>query len=187
MIRGRKRKPGLRYPCGKLKREETEREAMATALSARQRHYGITVKQARDERLGSSLGRLNMQSLVSEPQYDAGTKFGRLHQAHHAIMGLPSPNPSSVTAIMIAAGLVAGVTTTEAEEDTIENLRKRYDAVTDALDQCDRDHRMARGRKPSLLVYRVVCADEDATLWPECDLGNLRVGLNCLARVFRCS
>ena len=86
---------------------------------------------------------------------------------------------------MIAAGLVAGVTTTEAAEDTIENLRKRFNVATDALDQCDRDHRMARGRKPSLLLYRVVCADEDTTLWPGCDLGNLRVALNALARIFR--
>ncbi len=185
MRTGRKRKPGLRYPCGKLKREETEREAMATALGARQRHYGVTTAQARDPRLGSSLGRLNLQALISDPQYDAGVKFAQLHQAHHAIIGLPAPNPRSVTAIMIAAGLVAGITTTEAPEDTIENLRKRFDAATDALDQCDRDHRMVRGRNPSLLLYRVVCADEDTTLWPECDLGNLRVALNALARIFR--
>jgi hypothetical protein len=185
MRAGRKRKPGLRYPCGKLKREETEREAMATALAARQRHYGVSAKQARDARLGSSLGRLNLQLLISDPQYDAGVKFAQLHQAHHAIVGLPAPNPKSVTAIMIAAGLVAGVTTTEAAEDTIENLRKRFNVATDALDQCDRDHRMARGRKPSLLLYRVVCTDEDTTLWPECDLGNLRVALNALARIFR--
>jgi hypothetical protein len=45
---------------------------------------------------------------------------------------------------------------------------------------------MARGRKPSLLLYRVSCVDEDTTLWPECDLGNLRVALNTLTRVFRC-
>ena len=86
---------------------------------------------------------------------------------------------------MIAAGLVAGVATTDAGEDTIDKLRKRFDAATDALDQCDRDHRMARGRKPSLLLYRVVCADEDTTLWPECDVGNLRVALNALVRIFR--
>ena len=29
MVRGRKRKPGKRYPCGKRMREETEREAIA--------------------------------------------------------------------------------------------------------------------------------------------------------------
>lgn len=186
MRAGRKRKPGLRYPCGKLKREETEREAMATALAARQRHYGVTAKQARDERLGSALGRLSFLQMISSQQYDAGVMFGKLYHAHHAIMGLPTPEPQSVTAIMIAAGLVEGVVTTDAPEETIENLRKRFKIVTNAVDQCDREHRMASGRKPSLVLYRVVCTDEDTTLWPESDFGNLRVALNALARVFRC-
>jgi hypothetical protein len=185
MIRGRKRKPGARYACGKLKREETEREAMATALSARSRHYGVTMRQERDERLGSSLGRLFFMHLISEPQYDAATRFSSLYRAHHAIIGLPTPEPRSITAIMIAAGFLGGVATTDPNEETVEKLRERYDAATNALDQCDRDHRMANGRRPSLLLYRVACADEDTTLWPECDLGNLRVALNALARLFR--
>lgn len=185
MIRGRKRKPGARHACGKLKREETEREAMATALSARQRHYGVTVRQARDERLGSSLGRLFFMQMISERQYDAGTRFGNLYRAHHAIIGLPTPKPRSITAIMIAAGFLGGNSSTEPEEETVEKIRKSFDVATDALDQCDRDHRMAVGRKPSLLLFRVVCADEDTTLWPECDLGNLRIALNTLTRVFR--
>ena len=186
MRAGRKRKPGLRYPCGKLKREETEREAMATALSARQRHYGVTAKQARDGRLGSSLGRLNMQSLISEPQYEAGLKFLRLYYAHHVISGLPTPTPQSVSGLMIYTGLLESYGSIEPDDDYIRQLRKQFEATTDALDQCDRDHRMARGRKPSLLLYRVACADEDTTLWPECDLGNLRVALNALVRIFRC-
>jgi hypothetical protein len=43
---------------------------------------------------------------------------------------------------------------------------------------------MERGRKPSLLLYRVVCVDEDTTLWPACDLGSLRLALNTLVRAF---
>ena len=45
--------------------------------------------------------------------------------------------------------------------------------------------RMSRGRQPTLLVYRVICSDEDAMHWPEEDIGNLRVALNALVRVFR--
>jgi hypothetical protein len=33
-------------------------------------------------------------------------------------------------------------------------------------------------------VYRVICADEDAMHWPEEDIGNMRVALNALVRVF---
>jgi hypothetical protein len=172
MKTGRKRKSGLRYPCGRLKRQETERDAMATALAAR------------DARFGSSLGRLNIQELISDQQYDAGVTFAQLYQAHHAIIGLPTPTPRSVTAIMIAAGLLEGFATIDAPERTIEKLRERFDAATDAVDQCDRDNRRSMGRKPSLLLYRVVCADEDTTLWPACDIGNLRLALTALARVF---
>jgi len=46
---------------------------------------------------------------------------------------------------------------------------------------------MSLGRRPALLVYRVICVDEDTTLWPDEDIGNLRVGLNALVRVFRLS
>ena len=48
LIRGRKRKPGTRHPCGKRIHAETEREIMHTAIDARQRHYGVTARQARD-------------------------------------------------------------------------------------------------------------------------------------------
>jgi hypothetical protein len=41
------------------------------------------------------------------------------------------------------------------------------------------------GAAARLLVYRVICTDEDAMHWPEEDIGNLRVALNALVRVFR--
>ena len=63
-------------------------------------------------------------------------------------------------------------------------VKRRFGAATDALDACDREHRLSRGRRPTLLVYRVICADEDAMQWPEEDIGNLRVALNALVRVF---
>ena len=37
----------------------------------------------------------------------------------------------------------------------------------------------------ALLVYRVVCTDEEALNWKAEDIGNLRVALNALVRVFR--
>lgn len=55
VARGRKRKAGRRLPCGKRPREETQREAMATVLEARQRHCGVTAARAKDERLGTRL------------------------------------------------------------------------------------------------------------------------------------
>lgn len=42
--------------------------------------------------------------------------------------------------------------------------------------------RMERARKPSLLLYRVICADEDTTPWPASDIGNLRLAFDTLIR-----
>ena len=35
------------------------------------RHFGVTAKQAKDERLGTALGRLAFRELISETQYQA--------------------------------------------------------------------------------------------------------------------
>ena len=67
----------------------------------------------------------------------------------------------------------------------IEKLRRRFGDATNALDQCDREYRLSAGGRPTLLVYRVVCTDEEALNWKVDDIGNLRVALNALVRVFR--
>jgi hypothetical protein len=53
------------------------------------------------------------------------------------------------------------------------------------VDGCDREQRMSAGKRPTLLVYRVICTDQDAMNWAAEDLGNLRVALNALVRLFR--
>jgi hypothetical protein len=44
---------------------------------------------------------------------------------------------------------------------------------------------MSSGNSSTLLVYRVISTDQDAMNWPEEDIGNLRIALNALVRVFR--
>lgn len=44
---------------------------------------------------------------------------------------------------------------------------------------------MSRSRRHTLLVYRVICVNEDAMHWPEEDIDSLRVALNALVRSFR--
>ncbi len=183
-IRGRKRKPGKRYPCGKRTRSETEKDIMETAIEARQRHYGVTANQARDEMLGTALGRLTLQGTITTAQYEAGREFAELYRRHHLVVGLPLPSPQSIAGLLVSGGIFGG-SSGEPDAAVVEGLRRRFDAATDALDQCDRDHPFCPGRRPALLIYRVICVDEDTTLWLEEDLGNLRVALNALVRVFR--
>ena len=184
MIRGRKRKPGKRHACGKLLRSETEREVMATALDARQRHFGVSMRQARDERLGTSLGRLAFREEISDPQYQAGLAFAKLYHQHHLTMGLPVPSPRSISGLLINEGIF-GSSPSEPVLEEIDRLKKRFEAATEALDHCDREQRFGGARRPTLLVFRVVCSDEDTTNWPREDIGTLRLALNALVRVFR--
>jgi hypothetical protein len=60
-----------------------------------------------------------------------------------------------------------------------------FSDATEALHQCDPDNRFSSGGRPALLVYRVVCTDEEALNWKAEDIGNLWVALNALVRVFR--
>lgn len=184
MIRGRKRKAGARYPSGKRTRIETERDVLATAIEARKRHFGVTAKQARDERLGTSLGRLAFKRVISDNQYQAGIKFAELHHRFATMFGLPQPNPQSVANLLINEG-VFGSSPSEATIDAIERVRKRYDAVRATLDECDREQRYAVGRQPSRLIYQVICLDLDVDEQREGDIGSLRIALNALARVFK--
>ena len=183
MARGRKRKPGKRYPCGKRMREETERDAMSTALEARRRHFGVTAKQAKDERLGTVLGRLAFRELISDLQYQAGVIFADLYQKHHVVIGLPMPSPSSVSGLLINEGIFGG-SPSEPVLEVIERVKRRFADATSVLDACDREQRMSAGKRPTLLIYRVICADHDAMHWSEEDIGNLRVALNALVRLF---
>lgn len=184
MAPGRKRKPGKRYPCGKRMREETEREAMSTVLDARRRQFGVTAKQAKDERLGTALGRLAFRELISEKQYQAGVAFGELYHAHQILMGLPSPSPRSVAGLLINEGIF-GASPSEPVLEVIERVKRRFADATSVLDGCDREQRMSAGKRPTLLIYRVICADQEAMHFPEEDIGNLRVALNALVRLFR--
>ena len=92
--------------------------------------------------------------------------------------------PHSIAGLLINEGIF-GASPSEPVLEVIEKLKRRFGEATDVLDACDREHRMSRGRRPTLLIYRVICTDEDAMRWPEEDIGNLRVVLTALVRVFR--
>jgi hypothetical protein len=186
MAKGRKRKAGKRHPSGKLVQPsaaETQREVMSTVLEARQRHYGVTAKQARDERLGTALGRLAFTGGITTEQYAAGQKYAEIYYRHHAVMGLPMPFPASVTGILASDGVLGGVGAPFSQE-LVEKVRRHYGAVLTVLDQCDRDLQQSPGQAPSVLVYRVICIDEDAGSWPQAGRSNLSFALTALADLF---
>ena len=131
VARGRKRKAGRRHPCGKLVqpgKAETMREVTATVLDARQRQYGVTARQAKDERLGSAIGRLAFAGKITAAELAAAELYGDLMARNRAVMGLPPIHPHSATGLLLDEGIF-GRSLTEYDPDYVEKIRKRAAAA----------------------------------------------------------
>lgn len=187
MARGRKRKAGRRHPCGKLVPAsvgETQREVVATVLEARQRHYGVTERQAKDDRLGTALGRVAFLGKITSDQYAAGEMYGEIMARNRAVMGLPMDQPRSVTALLINEGIFGG-SAPDHDPDLVEKVRRRAAAAIMMLRTADHDAPGRAGRKPSVLVHAVVCHEAESSNWSAADIINLGHGLDALCRLFR--
>lgn len=186
MARGRKRKAGRRHPCGKLVqpgKAETLREVTATVMDARQRQYGVTARQAKDERLGSAIGRLAFAGKITAEQLAAAELYGDLMARNRAVMGLPPIHPHSASGLLLDEGIF-GRSTAELDPDYVEKIRKRAAAAILMLRTADHDASGTTGRRPSVLVHAVVCYEVDAANWGTADLRNLEHGLEALITLF---
>lgn len=70
--------------------------------------YGVAAAQAKDERLGSALGRLSFSGRIGADQFAAGQLYGEIMARNRAVMGLPMDQPRSVTALLINEGIFGG-------------------------------------------------------------------------------
>lgn len=186
MARGRKRKAGRRHPCGKLVqpgKAETLREVTATVMDARQRQYSVTARQAKDERLGSAIGRLAFAGKITAEQLAAAELYGDLMARNRAVMGLPPIHPHSASGLLLDEGIF-GRSTSELDPDYVEKIRKRAAAAILMLRTADHDASGTTGRRPSVLVHAVVCYEVDAANWGTADLRNLEHGLEALITLF---
>ena len=186
MARGRKRKAGRRHPCGKLVqpgKAETLRGVTATVLDARQRQYGVTARQAKDERLGSAIGRLAFAGKITAEQLAAAELYGDLMARNRAVMGLPPIHPHSASGLLLDEGIF-GRSTAEPDLDYVAKIRKRSAAAILMLRTADHDAIATTGRRPSVLVHAVVCYEVDAATWGDADLRNLGHGLDALVNLF---
>lgn len=109
-----------------------------------------------------------------EAQYQAGLAFSELYRQHHAVGGLPSPGPRSVAGLLINE-CIFGASPSGPVLEVIGKLKRRFYAATDARVASNREHRMSRGWRPTLLVYRIISTGGDALHWPGEEMGNLRL------------
>lgn len=87
---GRPRKQGVdRYPSGKIKPAETEKEAISVALEARERIHGLKENNAL---AGYTLGRMYLDGSVSDEQRKAGDEYAEIIGRYHRLVGIPYPS-----------------------------------------------------------------------------------------------
>lgn len=86
---GRPRKEGERYPSGRIKHSETERETKAVAMEARTRIHKI---DGASPLAGYTLGRMNMDGRISDAEREAGDYYATSIMRYHIATGIPFPS-----------------------------------------------------------------------------------------------
>lgn len=88
---GRPRKPDVeRYPSGKIKPFETEKDTMSVALIARGRIHGMNDDSPH---AGYVLGRIYLDGKISKEQLDAGNEYAEIMARYYRTVGIPAPSP----------------------------------------------------------------------------------------------
>lgn len=127
---GRPRKDGVdRYPSGKIKPAETERETMSVVIEARKNINGWTGKgadeRAKNPRAGYLLGVLFLDMKINEDQLDAGEAYALAMARYYRLSGIPFPSVRAQSLFSIKGH--DGETTEEQAiraDDAKERMRK---------------------------------------------------------------
>jgi hypothetical protein len=187
-----------RFTCGKV-REEDPNAVKSVALEARvRRALGVDAwKDIRDtpkrlkalrEKLddsdyGSALGLLVLAERqepgrgITRDQYDYGVKWATLHCRYSRLMGFASVTPKSPGIALIAKETGDGA---EPDEEVIMAVRRQWADCFREL----QDVSIGHGKpSPYDMLFRVCLEDVDPVAPTE--LGNLRIALNALRRVFK--
>jgi hypothetical protein len=159
----------------------------AVALAQRARHVGA--EHADNPLASHALGRLRLRfqthgpqdpCSISPEQYDAGERYAAIASQHAAIMGYATGIPQSAPLEVAASGMACRE---EPDDDEVLRVRRLFSDCYRVLMEAGRA--IGQGVKVALVSYDI-CLDRRAmeTLTAQ-DLGNLKVGLNALTRLFR--
>jgi hypothetical protein len=86
---GRPRKEGERYPSGRIKHSETEKEVQSVAIAARKRIHGI---EDASPLAGYTLGRMCLDGRISNAEREAGDDYAAAIMRYHLATGIPFPS-----------------------------------------------------------------------------------------------
>jgi hypothetical protein len=185
--RGRKRKPNVERDRRGKSRGVSSQDLMAEALAYRRRDLlraGISPEHALDALAGFTLGRLLLRhradssdpGSINEAQFNAGEAWAKLVRRHAAIMGYTLSSPKSPSFVLAASGLSCMAGPTESE---VSSVRRQFANCYGALMEACRLH----GLRVRDITYAVCLDDRPLESLSREDYGQLRIGLNALAKI----
>ncbi|QIG75062.1 hypothetical protein EVC14_064 [Rhizobium phage RHph_I3_18] len=136
---GRPRKENVeRYPSGDVKRSETQKQAMSTAIEARRRIDGwgdkVSDETVKSPFAGYTLGRMFLDGKITEEQRKAGDEYADIIMRYHRATGIPFPSARAQSLFSVKGH------EGEQNETVTERARKASNAmmeVTRILLSCD--------------------------------------------------
>lgn len=169
---GRKRTPGLkRTPSGRASRAGAV-PANMEAILLRMKMFGLSEADARDQKAGTFIGRLNLtdkKTLISNAQYDAAAAFLEVYDKYKRAIGAPDASKQS--------GGVGGGDNTEDYARWCFQAKTKYDAAIKAIQD---EQEIRRGANLYAALDYLVCRNEQH--WHM--VGDCRIALNALAHHF---
>jgi hypothetical protein len=184
---GRRKKTSvLRDPAGKSRGEPA---ALVRAVVLAQRVREVGAEHAANPLAGHTLGRLRLRHQphgpqdpcsISPEQYDAGERYATIAARHAALMGYVTGSPRAAAFGLLAAGASC---LEEPDEEVILAARREFADCYRAL--MDTGRAIGQGVKVALVTYDACLDRRSLDGLSRQDIGNLKVGLNALARLFR--
>lgn len=170
---GRPRKEAERFPCGKIKYSETEKEAKSVAIEARARVHKLTEHIENGIDLaGYTLGRMRIDRRITQAEREAGDWYA-MHMANYygtLGMGFPSAKAQDLFAVRGHDG---------EESKTIQQRARDAANMFMNLDKVLRDNE--DGPQVKTTVFNVCFLDMDnLRMMPEFQLSLLKRGLRSL-------
>jgi hypothetical protein len=180
-----KRKPGRPRKTNVLrdKQGKSRGEIVDFSVILNQPHRRGFGDRSKSELLGYPLGRLRLTGQISEIQLRTGNEWAMMVRSYAGMMGMPMGSPKSGSALGDSGKPGYAFALDAARDDAGEyekrcvTLKTRYDGCFERLNEVG----LVLGRRHAILVScRRVCIEER---YPnDSELGDLRVGLNALAK-----
>ncbi|WP_375671442.1 hypothetical protein [Bartonella sp. SD1336NMGDW] len=167
--RGRPRIKGcIREPNGRISRAKTPHEPMdKLAIEMRAKRFCLTTEEAKNPLSGTYIGRLYLQGVINQDQYDAAQKYLEVRNNYLCAKGLPNAIYDNFTPS----------SNEEAQKRWIERATHCYEVTKEAIKEAQ--HLYRKYNLYAALQYLVI---EDQSLTHL--VSSLRIVLNALHKHF---